>query len=294
MKRCKICGSSNYEIVYEGPIRIGKFGSLSRKAYLAAKCLSCSVISLPKIVEDHKAFYESTDYRKEVEGSAEVQDYFSLHDGEQSKHFTVTGTSIYRNKIVADIGCGAGAFLDYVQSVSKTAIAIEPAILYRTSLTQRGYVTYPYACDALVDFAGKVDVAVSFSVVEHVEDPMVFLNDIRQLLCQKGKLILSTPNTDDALLEMLPDVYAPFFYRKAHLWYFNAESLRNLLGAAGFKEINIVPFHRFGLGNFLTWIRDRVPKGDARFAFITETVDSVWRRELERTGRSDYLYAVAS
>lgn len=292
--KCTICGSSAFSIAYEGYVRVGKFGNLSNTPVQAKKCLSCSSISLPRLIENQAEFYESKTYRQEVDGVSDIQDYFRMHDSEQLKHLSVSGTSIYRNRVVADIGCGAGSFLDYIHRVCKTAIAIEPASLFRKSLAGRGYVTYPYAADALADYESKVDVAVSFSVVEHIENPLVFMEEIYRLLSDDGKLIISTPNTADVLLEAIPDVYAPFFYRKAHLWYFDAESLRNLLKAAGFMDIDIVPFQRFGLGNFLSWVRDRVPKGNSQFAYISETVDAVWRQELERTGLSDYLYAVVS
>ena len=289
---CKICGSSDIVTVYEGLIRVGKFGNLSDKKVPVYECRSCSAKWLQSLIKDKVEYYESEAYRKEVDEGFDVQSYFKLHDGEQLKHFNMTGTAIFRNKIVADIGCGAGSFLDYVKSACETAIAIEPASLYRASLAQRGYRVYPYAADALVDYKDKVDVAVSYSVLEHIEDPLSFLRDIHALLAPGGSLIVSTPNADDVLLEVIPEVYSPFYYRKAHLWYFNAAALKNLLETAGFQDNTVTHFHRFGLGNFLTWIRDRQPKGDSRLACISDTMNAVWRSELERTGQSDYLTAV--
>ena len=293
MVRCKICSSSTFSVVYEGPIRIEKFGNVSDTTFQVKKCESCSAISLPNIIENQAEFYESGAYRQEVDGGAEAQDYFRLHDGEQLKHLTITGTSDYRNKIVADVGCGAGSFLDYIHNVCQRAIAIEPSTLYRTSLAERGFVTYPYTSDALADYANKIEIAVSFSVVEHIEDPLIFLKEIHQLLSQNGKLIISTPNADDVLLEAIPDVYASFFYRKAHLWYFNQTALKNLLEIAGYGKIRIIPHHRFGLANLLTWLKDEVPKGNVKSDFVTSIMDSVWKAELERTMRCDYLFAEA-
>lgn len=291
---CKICGSSDFTVEYEGPIRAGKFGNLTDKNVQVLKCRLCQSKWLTNIIEDQADFYESETYRKEVDGACGVQDYFRMHDGEQLKNFIVAGTSIFRNKIVADIGCGAGSFLDYVKNVCKKTIAIEPSSLYRMSLAERGYSVYPYTVDALVDYKGTVELAVSCSVIEHIEDPLNFLKEIYSLLSSDGKLIISTPNADDLLLDVIPEVYKPFFYRKAHLWYFNRESLKYLLTKAGFKEINITPFHRFGFGNFLSWVRDKAPKGDTRFDYISGTIDSVWKSELERTYRCDYLYAVST
>lgn len=291
---CKICGSPDFTVEYEGPIRSGKFGDLTDKNVKVFKCGLCKSKWLSNIIEDQADFYESEAYRKEVDGNCNVEDYFKMHDREQIKHFNISGTSIFRNKIVADIGCGAGSFLDYVNSVCKKVIAVEPSSLFRKSLSERGYTVYPYSVDAIADHKGKIDIAVSYSVVEHIEDPLNFLKEIYRLLSPDGKLIISTPNADDLLLDVIPEVYKPFFYRKAHLWYFNRESLKNLLKKAGFKKIAITPFHRFGFGNFLNWVRDKAPKGDTRFDFISETIDSVWKSELERTYRCDYLYAVST
>ena len=67
----------------------------------------------------------------------------------------------------------------------------------------------------------SVDLAVSFAVLEHVEDPVGLLRDIRELLRPGATLWVSTPNSADAMLELLPDVYAGFFYRSAHAHYFD-------------------------------------------------------------------------
>src|SRR5574341_948256 len=282
MMNCKICSSSDLTIAYDGSIRIGKFGHLSNMNVQIVQCSACGSQALPSLSDDKSQFYESDAYRKEVDGNSDVQDYFRLHDEEQIKHFNIAGTAIFRNKILADIGCGAGSFLDYVKNVCIKTIAIEPSSLFRESLEKRGYTVYPYAIEAVSDYKEKVDIAVSFSVLEHVEDPLRFLREIHSLISADGKLIISTPNADDLLLEVIPEVYKPFFYRKAHLWYFNRKSLNYLLVAAGFKDISITAFHRFGVGNFLTWVRDKAPKGNMRFDFISNTLDSAWKSELDR------------
>jgi 2-polyprenyl-3-methyl-5-hydroxy-6-metoxy-1,4-benzoquinol methylase len=294
MEKCKICGSEVFETAYEGHIRIGKFGNLSDRPLKVTRCGSCLAQALPSIIEDQAAFYESQEYRQEVDEGADVGDYFRLHDGEQVKHFAVAGTSIFRDKVVADIGCGAGSFLDYIKGVCKNAIGVEPALHYRRALSERGYASYPYTSDALREKRNMVDIAVSFSVIEHIQYPLEFLREIYALLKPGGKVVVSTPNAEDILLDFIPDAYAPFFYRKAHLWYFNARALENLLRAAGFQEIRILPFHRFGFGNFITWVRDKRPAGDKRFDSISSTIDAVWKGELERTFRCDYLYAIAT
>ncbi len=293
MAKCTICGSDVFETVYEGHIRIGKFGNFSEKPLKVSRCCNCMAQSLPSIIGDHATFYESEEYRREVDEGSDATNYFRQHDGEQMKHFAVVGTSMFRDRVVADIGCGAGSFLDYIRGTCKTAIGVEPALHYRKSLVERGYTAYPYTSDALREHQNMVDIAVSFSVIEHIQYPLEFLREIYALVKPGGKVVVSTPNAEDILLDFIPEAYAPFFYRKAHLWYFNAQALENLLRTAGFQELRILPFHRFGFGNFITWVRDKRPAGDSHFDSISRTMDAVWKSELERTLRCDYLYAIA-
>lgn len=292
-QKCSICGTEGLKTHYRGPIRMGKFGNLSAEPHTVMECPSCEARALPNTFGASEEYYQSETYRKEVDGAAEAADYFRMHDYEQAHNLSVTGTALFRDKVVADIGCGAGSFLDGVKGYAASAIAVEPYAAFRASLAARGYRAYAYTADALREHRGKVDVATSFSVLEHVDDPRGFLSEIRELLAPGGKAIISTPNADDVLLEALPEDYSRFFFRKAHLWYFHARSFQKLLALAGFRTSVIRPHQRFGLGNFHGWIRDRRPQGEIRPDYLGAATDAAWKADLERTFRCDYLYAEA-
>jgi 2-polyprenyl-3-methyl-5-hydroxy-6-metoxy-1,4-benzoquinol methylase len=291
--RCAVCQGNNAKIAYEGPIRLGRFGNLSQQHYSLMQCLSCQAIALPSLFEDQTAFYESSDYRVAVDGNSESEHFYHLHDEEQIRNLSVLGTSMWRNKIIADVGCGAGSFLDAVHGFAKQIVAIEPSQIFQKILREKNFSVYSYADAALNDLSAGVDIACSFSVIEHIQDPLRFLQDIHALLVPSGQLVLSTPNARDILLELLPEEYGSFFYRQVHLWYFSADALTNLLQLAGFDDIQIVPFQRFGLGNFLSWLQHKRPMGNIEMNFISKTLDQVWKSELETSGRCDYLYAIA-
>ena len=294
MGQCGACGDTNRGVIYTGRIREGRFGELSTEDCRIMECLGCGARELEQKELDSARFYESDVYRARVDGSGSIAAYFTTHDAEQLRHLTATGTVIFRDKMVADVGCGAGSFLHCVEAMASRIVAIEPSETFRASLAGRGYLTFPYAADAVTEVEGQVDVAVSFSVIEHVERPEQFLRDVRKLLRpQDGTLIVSTPNACDALLTMLPSDYPQFFYRRAHLWYWTADALQTLLLRAGFRDVTIMPVQRFGLGNFLGWLRDRRPQGQKPCAFATPAVDSVWKAELQRLDACDYLFATA-
>ena len=180
--KCKICGSANVDIVYNGEIRDGKVGNFTKQAVPIYKCKDCDVTWHDNILKDIDSFYESAEYRNAVDDGSEAAHFYELHDGGVYDTLRYTGTKIFRDKVVADIGCAAGAFLDFVKGSAKTVIGIEPSAIFRKSMQEKGFVTFPYAKDAKKVYADKVNVVTSFDVIEHVEEPEEFLRDAYDLL----------------------------------------------------------------------------------------------------------------
>jgi 2-polyprenyl-3-methyl-5-hydroxy-6-metoxy-1,4-benzoquinol methylase len=284
---CKVCGAGSWTVLYEGPIRVGRFGRTTAEARPVLRCGGCGVGFLPV---QGPVDYESAEYRELVDGDASPEAYYRLHDGEQAEKLRLVGPGILRGRVVADVGCGAGSFLDVVGGLAASTIAIEPTAGFHDRLRAQGHTVYPYAADAARDWRGRVDVAVCFSVVEHVEDPVRFLDDVRALLRPGGLLVLSTPNLRDWMLDVLPDDYGAFFFRAVHTWYFDVDSLGRLAQRAGYAASEVRAVHRFDLSNALLWLRDRRPSGLGVLP-VSPTVDAAFARWLESEGRADYLYA---
>jgi SAM-dependent methyltransferase len=283
---CTICAAADWLPHYTGPVRTGKFGRISPQAHTIWSCGGCGVAWLPEAISD----YESDDYRKLVDGAAGPEAYYEAHDREQAEKVRLVGTAGLRGSTVADVGCGAGSFLDLVRGFASETIAIEPTKSYHQALRAKGHHVFAYGVDAASEWRGRVDLAACFSVVEHVEDPLALLTEIRALLRPGGRALISTPNRADWLLELLPEDYPRFFYRQVHRWYFDAPSLVRLAQAAGFRKAQPFHVHRFDLSNFLLWLRDRRPTGLGKVA-VPPALASALAPALEQGGRADYLYA---
>jgi 2-polyprenyl-3-methyl-5-hydroxy-6-metoxy-1,4-benzoquinol methylase len=289
--RCSICGGGSISVIYTDHIRSGRFSHQTAQKVDVLQCSNCEAQCIDESLGDD---YESDQYRASVDGSAAVADYFKNHDWEQLRHLEMCSIEQMRGKILMDVGCGGGAFLDFTKGVIQRGIAIEPSETFRKSLNQRGYSTYAYLDRVSEKELGSVDIAVTFSVLEHIADPLTFLKQIKTLLAPDGKLVLSTPNVNDLLMHAIPEVYKPFFYRTAHLWYFNQNSLRALLETAGYKNIEIAHFQRYGLSNFMYWLKDKRPSGQKSFPYVTKSAELLWKSELEQQGVADYLVARAT
>jgi SAM-dependent methyltransferase len=288
---CPICAASGAEVVHDGPVRAGVFGSAIPGRIL--RCRSCRVDRLALTSGGFdEGKYRSGEYRELVGETRHDHDFLALHDVEQPEKLPFVAPHLRRGAVVADVGCGGGSFLDLVKGLAGTTIAAELTRTFHPGLAARGHRVFSTASDAAVSWAGKVDLAVTFSVIEHVPRPVEFLAEIRHLLAPGGVLVLSTPNRDDVLMkEGLPE-YRSFFYRQVHAFYFDVESLRGTCARAGLEVVEVHQHQRFGFTNFVNWVAQRRPTGRAATPLMSEAFDGVWKSELERHGLADYLYFV--
>ncbi len=284
---CPVCAVAAWSEVRTGPVRDGVFGRVRDAA--VARCGSCGIERLAESACIPDGHYASASYREKLEQELDSQSYWRNHDGQQIFALSQLLPEELRGRVVADIGCAGGSFLDHVSGLAREIIAVEPAPCYQASLAGRGYHVYGWPQDAAAARPGSVDLAVSLQVIEHTADPRAFLSAIRPLLAPGGVLLISTPNRADILRSLLPEDFDMFFYRVVHRWYFDVASLAACAKAAGYGAAKPTFVHRYGMSNALSWLRDRRPTGHARLSQIDGLADAQWKGWLEDRGLADCL-----
>jgi CMP-N-acetylneuraminic acid synthetase/SAM-dependent methyltransferase len=287
---CAVCQADGGSVIYQGPIRAGVFGTFLPGAVV--RCPRCAVDRLVAHTQVDESTYRTGEYREMVGEAADPEKFFKVHDGEQFEKIAFAAPHFKRGLTVADVGCGGGAFLDLVKGMAGRTVAVELTEAYHPSLRARGHQTFPRASACAGQMAEQVDLVVSFSVIEHVPDPVTFLKEIRPLLAPGGKLLVSTPNRDDLLMRRQLPEYLAFFYRQVHLFYFDAASLADTCRRAGYEVVETRFHQRFGFSNFVNWLVERRPTGRVPRPLLPASFDNLWRAELERDGSADYLYVV--
>ena len=287
--RCKVCNSPKVLLEYDGIIRNGGLGKYTKSNVKMYKCESCGLIWHDQLL-DLETYYETAEYRDELEGTSAENDFYRLHDWENYDKFRYTGTDIFRDKNVADIGCGCGAFLDFLYGVSKNVIGIEPFETYRNVMSRKGFDTFAYAEDAKEKWSGKIDVVTSFDVIEHVEDPKQFIRDVYDLLSEEGIGIIGTPTDAPIMRELLGEIYERTqLFSTQHLYVFSEKNLEIMAKEVGFKNVKTKYFQRYGIKNFIGWIKDKKPNSEVKSSNISMTIDEAWKNELESHKISDYI-----
>jgi SAM-dependent methyltransferase len=144
-----------------------------------------------------------------------------------------------------DVGCGVGTFMDVARrrglAVTGIDVADAPARFARSrGLDAR---TGPLAAQSFEP--GSFDVVTLWDVIEHVDDPLALLRDIRRVLRPGGTLVLETPDEGTPLrlaarlawraslgsVKLVARCYYP-----AHRIYFTRGGLARSLERAGFGE----------------------------------------------------------
>lgn len=288
---CKICDSSRIRVIRNSEIRIGGIGNYTNEAIPIYQCEDCGVIWHDEVLEDIGQYYESREYRDALHNNTDsIESFYKYYDDANLGKFQITGTDIFRDKTVVDVGCAVGSFLDFLKGVAKNIVAIEPSELFRESMEKRGFFTYPYIQDSLLEWREKADVVTSFDVIEHVNDPLSFLQDISNLLRPKGTAIIGTPTDAPIMRRLLGEYYEKqVLFSVQHLWVFSGQSLKYLATRAGFSEIEVRYFQRYGIENLVGWCLEKRPNSSVDGSFISQEVDAVWRSSCSSHGLADYV-----
>ncbi len=288
-EQCEICGGGDWSVAYEGRIRDGAVGRFKEGARVA-ECNGCGVQRLDEAFCIPPEYYETAEYRKTLHQSIESEKALAEQDWTNRYTHDALLPQTVRGKVIADVGCGIGSFLDSCRGQAKSLIAIDPCEPYWASLEARGYEKFGTTEEAASKAGGVADLAVSIQVIEHVEKPVEFLRSILPLLKRaSGELMITTPNRGDILMKLLPGVYPPFFYRTAHRWYFDMPSLIECARRAGYQISGSRFLQKYGLANTMRWLRDGKPAGFSPLEGIGPAADGFWKGYLEQNGSGDTL-----
>lgn len=130
---------------------------------------------------------------------------------------------------VLEIGCGESNLLNYFNKLGIRVIGIDPSP--RSKSTEYEIINDFFPS---ILFQDKVDLIFHSDVLEHVTDPISFLNSQKDQLNDDGLLILAVPSCEENI--NFGDVSMVIHQ---HLSYFDKESLTRLLTLVGFSILDI-------------------------------------------------------
>jgi len=195
---------------------------------------------------------------------------------------------------ICDFGTGRGLYLDYVVSAAKSVSGVEIRKDLCDLIGQRlgdKVSLYADVSHAPIPF----DLVTLFHVLEHIPDQIGILRAIFDQLAPGGQVFVEVPHARDFLTEDIRSAaYCDFTYWSEHMVLHTQASLAAFLNAAGFVDISVSGFQRYGLANHLYWLQHGKPGGHDKYAhLVNDEADAAYRRNLVQRDRSDTLIALA-
>lgn len=280
---CKLCGSSSSRVV--------RRGLRHAPEQEVRECETCGLVfQSPLPTEAQLERYYRLDYRRDY-SEPSLEERYEIDQPDAVARVCRLVPLLHAGSRLLEIGSGSGAFLEAIAPHVGRAIGVEPEDAARAWLTARGTQVVPMLEDA---DAERFDAIVLFHVLEHVLDPVNFIKALTPYLAPGGRVVVEVPNIDDALVAVYHvRSYLPFYYQKAHLFYFSAKTLAEVFRLAQFQT-EITGVQRYGLGNHLYWMLAGKPGGQGRYSeVLTPEVQQAYAESLVQRGHSDTLWAIA-
>lgn len=137
-----------------------------------------------------------------------------------------------------DVGCGDGSYIQYMQGFGWDAKGVDFDSEAVNNASSKG-LNVQLGNLMQQQYPNNVfDVVTINHVIEHVPSPLQLLQESRRILKQGGKLMIATPNASSWGHHIYSADWRGLEPPR-HLHIFTPKSLANLLGQAGFQEIEL-------------------------------------------------------
>jgi SAM-dependent methyltransferase len=237
---CPLCGDSTFKEIFE------------KKGRHFFRCESCSLEKQHPLPTGQ----ELSDY---YEGSFRDGLYKTFTAAEEMKRMTAR----QRLKEISphvdmqgrwlDVGCANGEFINHLKEQGYQAEGIELSDHAVNQAKERGLKVRCGTMEVLgpeEKFAG----ITAFDVIEHVLDPLEFLQQAVAHLEPGGKLAMTMPDKSSVFCKLMGARWY-FYIPEEHLHYFDPEIMRALFAKVGLKPLFIGPSRKpltfdYGLTQF--------------------------------------------
>ncbi|HOI71137.1 MAG TPA: class I SAM-dependent methyltransferase [Methanobacterium sp.] len=149
-------------------------------------------------------------------------------------------TPSYNDKIL-EIGSNTGEFCHLLKekfNVNPVGIDINS---FAVSIAKKNYPELNFHIQNLFDIKGKFDLIYMQHVIEHIENPVIALKNLKNNLNDEGKLILSCPNKWAYPNKLICWIQRErFCYDPTHYHEFSPQSLTKTVTEAGYKPIKLL------------------------------------------------------
>ncbi|MDB4012728.1 class I SAM-dependent methyltransferase [Cyclobacteriaceae bacterium] len=183
-KKCPICKSEDTQFL------------LTKESINHVICKNCDCCFPEKIPADVNDVYSDASYVSEFSDlDVEREGYKKERFGKERLNLIEDSIGSLEGKSILDIGCGRGWFLDLCKDKGMACYGQELGLeLARDTSKRLGIEIIDLPVTEIKDKDDSFDVIVMFDLIEHVLDPVKFVQSLRPMLKNNGIMLFLTPN----------------------------------------------------------------------------------------------------
>ncbi len=237
LDKCPLCHSGHFRNYL-----IAKDHLLTGESFAIVECENCKLkFTNPRpSLTDVQKYYQSEDYISHTNKSnSPVNFIYKI-----ARHFTLKSKlrlieHYSRNKMLLDVGCGTGHFLQLCNTNGWDCSGIEPDENTRKVVMQiKALAIYPDLKDLPEN--QEFDVITLWHVLEHIYPLDETFLTLHARLRKKGILIVALPNCASWDAHHYKEHWAGYDVPR-HLYHFNPDTFKKLLAKYNFKIKEILP-----------------------------------------------------
>lgn len=138
---------------------------------------------------------------------------------------------------VIDIGCGLGFASSYVRFLGRECLAFDPGSAARLSTE---ILKIPISQDYATVFNTRTKnpkLVFASEVLEHVDDPLSFLQSLKEITGESGYVMITTPNAEFVTRDNSKNTILSILAPGQHLFLLDEKSLSKIMLSAGFSWV---------------------------------------------------------
>ncbi len=138
---------------------------------------------------------------------------------------------------VIDIGCGLGFASSYVRFLGRECLAFDPGSAARLSTEiLKIPISQDYAT-VLNTPTKNPKLVFASEVLEHVDDPLSFLQSLKEITGESGYVMITTPNAEFVTRDNSKNTILSILAPGQHLFLLDEKSLSKIMLSAGFSWV---------------------------------------------------------
>lgn len=283
---CKVCAASEFQNVLTFKKCFFSDGSEGKESLVKEECLKCATVRT-QLAMNLKEFYEINYQPSRNIDTVAIADNEKISRSEFVYHWIkdLASTEVLESfDSVLEIGCGQGYLLEKFQIANKYGVepSMEASDVASTKATIR-QIGYEEISDS-----ERYDFTLSYCVIEHVENPSLFIEKNFNILNTNGTMCIALPIQDKFNYDL---VFAD------HIHHFSHKNFVTLLNNCGFDIVS----YELGRGSYsnigMYICKKRVSKQTREFHYVKnnniENINKIFKNldNILKVYKNEPLYA---